>query len=289
MKKTRTSSTLPILLLCALVLALEANGRVLFYPTALKSSTNLLAQAKWRPPKKETCRAVPTKGGPFSADEPAWEIESLAPESAYWRTYAHVKPGHSYLVGTWVKYANAKILLWNYGTQVDGKPSNQRLYCFGGFQYYLTPYMSDELQRKLGGNPDEWRLLFRRLDYPVALKSDTLCLAMGIYMATGKMTMSAPFLVDVTDAPDRSLTIDIVGEKPIRRLTVEHVGERDTIWQRDFPEPVADFHAALSGVTDFGRGLDSANRIAGHALNVFYADGTATKVFAPQENVFTQR
>ena len=57
----------------------------------------------------------------------------------------------------------------------------------------------------------------------------------------------------------------------------------------DFPEPVADFHAALSGVTDFGRGLDSANRIAGHALNVFYADGTATKVFAPQENVFMQR
>ena len=77
--------------------------------------------------QKETCRAVPTKGGPFSADEPAWETESLAPESAYWRTYARVKPGHSYLVGTWVKYANAKILLWNYGTQVDGKPSNQRL------------------------------------------------------------------------------------------------------------------------------------------------------------------
>ena len=73
------------------------------------------------------------------------------------------------------------------------------------------------------------------------------------------------------------------------RLAVEHVGERDTIWQRDFPEPVSDFHAALSGVTDFGRGLDSASRIAGHALNVFYADGTATKVFAPQENVFTQR
>ena len=46
---------------------------------------------------------------------------------------------------------------------------------------------------------------------------------------------------------------------------------------------------SFSGGTDFGRGLDSANRIAGHALNVFYADGTATKVFAPQENVFMQR
>ena len=91
---------LSLFLLCALVLAPEADGRVLFYPTVLKSSTNLLAQAKWRPPKKETCRAVPTKGGPLSADDPAWEIESLAPESAYWRTYAHVKSGHSYLVGT---------------------------------------------------------------------------------------------------------------------------------------------------------------------------------------------
>ena len=214
---------LSLFLLCTLALALAAEGRILFYPTVLESATNMLAQAKWRPPKKETCRAVRAKGGPFSADEPAWETESFAPESAYWRTYARVKQGHSYLVGAWVKYANAKILLWNYGTQVDGKPSNQRLYCFGGFQYYLTPYMSDELQRKLGGNPDEWKLLFRRLDYPVALKSDSLCLAMGTYMATGKMTMSAPFLVDVTGVPGRSLTIDIAGEKPIRRLTVFRV------------------------------------------------------------------
>ena len=116
-----------------------------------------------------------------------------------------------------------------------------------------------------------------------------MCLAFGIYMATGSMVFSAPFLVDVTARADRSLTIDIAAARPIRRLAVEHVGERDMVWQRDFREPVTAFREAVADVTDYRRGMDNPRRIDGHALNVFYVDGTAAKVFAPQENVFMER
>ena len=276
-------------MMCGGLFAQAEPERVLFYPTVLKATSNLVERAKWRPPRKESCRVANLAGGPFRADEPAWQVESLQPESAYWRTYARLQPGHVYLVGAWVRYTNAKILFWCHGRQVDGKPFNQRLYCFGGFQSYLTPYMSEELRRKLDGDPNEWKLLFRRLECPVALERDTMCLAFGIYMATGSMVFSAPFLVDVTARADRSLTIDIAAARPIRRLAVEHVGERDMVWQRDFREPVTAFREAVADVTDYRRGMDNPRRIDGHALNVFYVDGTAAKVFAPQENVFMER
>ncbi len=61
------------------------------------------------------------------------------------------------------------------------------------------------------------------------------------------------------------------------------------IWEKSFSSPVADFMEAVPSVTDFMRGMDGKNQIDGHALNIYYADGTSAKVFAPQENVFKQR
>ena len=176
--------------------------RVLFYPSVLKSGKNMLEGAKWRPPGEKSekdSRAARLKGGPFSVDEPAYEVESFAPESAYWRTHAKVLKGHTYLVGAWVKFSNAKILFWCNAKRIDGKPSDQRLYCFSGFQSYLTPYFSETVRNRLGGNPDEWRLMFRTLEYPEPVVNDSVTIAMGLYMATGKMVFSAPFLLDTAD------------------------------------------------------------------------------------------
>ncbi len=269
-------------------------GRALFYPTVLKdaSSPNLLAGAKWRPPSEASekdSRAAVIKGGPFGADGTAYEVESFRPESAYWRTHVKVQRGRTYLVGAWVKFTNAKVLFWIYGKRPDGKPSDQRLYSLAGFQAYLAPYLSDELKRKFAGGKDGWKLMFRTLEYPDGVANDMVCVAMGIYMATGKLAFSAPFLIDVTDVKDASLTIDIAGAKPVRKLAVEHVGVRDIIWERSFPKPVTDFAEAVPSVTDFRRGMDGRNQIDGHALNIYYVDGTMAKVFAPQENIFKHR
>lgn len=271
---------------------LGGQDRALFYPTILKTGTNLLASAKWRPPSKKSgkdCRTAWVKGTPFDADAPAMEVESFAPESAYWRTFAKVQKGHRYLVGAWVKFSNAKVLFWTYGKKLDGKPSDQRLYSLAGYQSYLSPYFSDELKRQLSGRADEWKLMFRTLEYPDGLVDGNICVAMGLYMATGKVTIAAPFLLDITDVKDVSLMVDVVGAKPMRKLTIEHVGVRDVIWEKSFSSPVADFMEAVPSVTDFMRGMDGKNQIDGHALNIYYADGTSAKVFAPQENVFKQR
>ncbi len=266
--------------------------RVLFYPSVLKSSTNMLAGAKWRPPgeaSEKDSRAAWVKGTPFDAGAPAMEVETFTPESAYWRTSVNVQKGHTYLVGAWVKYASARILFWNYGKKADGKPSDQRLYCFAGTQSYLTPYFSDRIRQRLGGDPDEWKLMFRTLEYPEPVAGDRITVAMGLYMSTGKVTIAAPFFIDVTDVDDTSLLIDIAGAKPVRRLTIEHVGVRDVIWQKEFPSHVTDFCVKVPTVTDFRRGMDGRNEIDGHALNVHYADGTMSKVFAPLEHVFRYR
>ncbi len=271
---------------------LGGQDRALFYPTILKTGTNLLASAKWRPPSKKSgkdCRTAWVKGTPFDADAPAMEVESFAPESAYWRTFAKVQKGHRYLVGAWVKFSNAKVLFWTYGKKLDGKPSDQRLYSLAGYQSYLSPYFSDELKRQLSGRADEWKLMFRTLEYPDGLVDGNICVAMGLYMATGKVTIAAPFLLDITDVKDVSLMVDVVGAKPMRKLTIKHVGVRDVIWEKNFSSPVADFMEAVPSVTDFMRGMDGKNQIDGHALNIYYADGTSAKVFAPQENVFKQR
>lgn len=271
---------------------LGGQDRALFYPTILKTGTNLLASAKWRPPSKKSgkdCRTAWVKGTPFDADAPAMEVESFAPESAYWRTFAKVQKGHRYLVGAWVKFSNAKVLFWTYGKKLDGKPSDQRLYSLAGYQSYLSPYFSDELKRQLSGRADEWKLMFRTLEYPDGLVDGNICVAMGLYMATGKVTIAAPFLLDITGVKDVSLMVDVVGAKPMRKLTIEHVGVRDVIWEKSFSSPVADFMEAVPSVTDYMRGMDGKNQIDGHALNIYYADGTSAKVFAPQENVFKQR
>ena len=276
---------LPLLLLgdCA---------HVLFYPAVLKTAPNLLADAKWRPPgeaSEKDSRAAWVKGTPFDASAPAMEIETFAPESAYWRSHVNVQKGHTYLVGAWMKYSNARILFWNYGKKVDGKPSDQRLYCFAGMQSYLKPYFSDRVLQRLGGDPDDWKLMFRTLEYPEPVAGDRITVAMGLYMSTGKVTIAAPFFIDVTDVTDTSLMIDIAGAKPVRRLTIEHVGVRDVIWQKDFPSPVTDFCEKVPTVTDFRRGMDGRNEIDGHALNVYHVDGTMSKVFAPLEHVFRYR
>lgn len=279
--------------LLAAALACDAEGRTLFYPTVLDGAKNLLADARWAAPKLDSekeCVATEVKGGPFSSDENAWRVESFAPESAYWRTYPQVEKGHVYLVGAWVRYSNAKILFWNYGKNpVNGKNVDQRVYSFGGFNSYLSPYLSDRTKRNLGGDPDSWKLIWRFLEFPDGLADGRLCVAMGIYMATGAMTFASPFLVDVTGNADPSLTIDIRDAKPIRKLTIVHPELKDTIWTKEFATPVTEYRETVGGaVTDYRRGFDN-NKVAGHALNVFYADGSSSVVFAPQENIFQGR
>lgn len=274
--------------------AVLAEGHVLFYPTVLRGAKNLFEDGAWRRPSlphEKGSESSVVQGGPFSEKAPAWKVVSFEPESAYWRQHVKVMRGRTYLLGAWVKYSNAKILFWNYGKQAtDGRRWDQRLYCFGGFNDYLTPYLSPRLRDKLGGDPAAWKLCFRTLTFPEPLDGDQLCCAIGLYMATGEMTFSSPFLVDVTDLADMSLTVDIAGARPIRALTIEHVGVRDTIWRRDFAKPVTDFCEAVPSVTNYARGMEGdVNKIEGHALNVYYADGTSGVVFAPQENVFKYR
>ena len=101
------------------------------------------------------------------------------------------------------------------------------------------------------------------------------------------MEFSHPFFIDVTDLKDKSLKIDIDGEKPVRSIAVMHVGLRDAEWRKEFSPPVTRFTATLRGIAEYPRGLDK-NTIEGHALEVHYADGARKTVFAPQERTFQE-
>ena len=270
----------------------EGGRRVLLYPTVARTGSNILANASWSQPNGDTPHfaARTLKGGPFSDAADAWSVTLLAPDGAYWRAYPAVEKGRTYLYGAWVRIDNANILLRSYGTDGGtGKPLDQRLYCYGGFNAYLRPYLSERMAKKLAGDPGEWKLCYRLLSFPNGVKGGRFCAAMGVYLSTGTMTFSEPFLIDVTDAADRSLTVDVSGDRPFRRLAVVATGLGDIMWSKDFAEPVTSFKGTVpADRADFARGQDAAV-IEGHTLEVTYADGTSAIVHSPQEKTFAKR
>ncbi|MBR3924453.1 MAG: hypothetical protein IKJ45_15145, partial [Kiritimatiellae bacterium] len=163
------------------------------------------------------------------------------------------------------------------------------LYCYGGFNEYLLPYLSTRMAKKPVGNPNEWKLCYRILTFPKAVKGDRFCAAMGVYLSTGAMTFSEPFLIDITDSSERSLTIDVSGARPFRRLSVIAIGLGDIVWSKEFPEPVTSYKGVVPAeLADFERG-QSEDVIEGHTLEVTYVDGSVCMAHSPQEKIFTKR
>ena len=279
-------------LFAACLHAAEVKERVLLYPTVLKNAPNIIEKAEWKLPfgDSEAYTVEKQKGSPFSDEAPAWHIRLTAPEGAYWRAYPNVQTGRRYLYGAWVRVDNANILLRAYCNKVsDGTLYDQRLYCYGGFNEYLLPYLSTRMAKKLVGNPDEWKLCYRILTFPEAVKGDRFCAAMGVYLSTGAMTFTEPFLIDITDSNERSLTIDVCGTRPFRRLSVIATGLGDIVWSKEFPKPVTSYKGVVPAeLADFERG-QGEDVIEGHTLEVIYVDGTVKAVHSPQEKILTKR
>ena len=277
----------------AVLLTLEGalHARVLFYPNLLTTEKNLFDECEWTPPNQSFEKGSISKrlkGGPFSPDDVVYSVKTVRPHSAYWRARPAVKKGRKYLAGAWVRFANAKVLLGNDAIHpVSGRRLDRRLYCFGGHNAWIEPFLSPRTREVLGGDSATWRLCYRLVEFPEGIKPGSHRSFFGLYLATGDMEFSKPFFVDVTDVKDHSLLIDIVAEKPIKRLAVIHVGLRDVIWEKDFASPVTSYRERLDGITDWSRGLDR-NTIEGHALDVYYADGSKKTVFAPQERIFQE-
>ena len=281
----------PICGIVAVLALCRADARVLFYPSALDTETNLFDGVAWTPPNmscEKGCTYSRGKGGPFSPDEPTYRVKMPEPKAAYWRAHPPVSAGRTYLVGAWVRFSNAKILLCNDAIHpVTGKRINRRLYCFGGHNAWVEPFLSPRTLENLGGKPDEWKLCYRHISFPDGLNPGSHTSAFGLYIAGGEMEFSHPFFIDVTDLKDKSLKIAIDGGKPVRSLAVMHVGLRDAEWRKEFPQPVNSFTMMLPGIAEYTRGLDR-NTIEGHALEVHYADGSRETVFAPQERIFQE-
>lgn len=271
-------------------------GHVLLYPTAARTLPNLyggqdwtLSRAEDRAKHADGVRFEKTTGGPFSSGDVAYAAVSTKPQPGYWHARIRgVKPGRTYLAGTWLRFANAKILLW-YGAQTaaEHKAVEERLYYMNGFNPALKPYFNEALLRRLGGDPETWRCMYRLVSFPMDLREDTVTVEHGLYLAAGDIVFSEPFFVDVTDGP-RTLDVDIRGAKPIRGLSVASTDLRDVRWERTFERPVTDFKCTLPPEIDAFRGQDKDSP-KGHTLTIRYADGSVETVSAPLDNVFKRR
>lgn len=278
--------------MCAVV---TVNGEILFYPTAARSLTNMYDSAVWHLNRKEFLekhaygvRFSKGTGGPFSPTNAAYSVVSDKPQPGYWISSIKVQPKRVYLAGGWFRFGNAKILLDYTGYAADGgKPFDERLYYFSGFNPQLRPYFNDVLLKRLGGNPDKWNCMYRLVSFPAKLRNDTICVEYGLYIAAGDMVFSEPFFVDVTDGP-RTLDIDIRESKPIQSLSVVDTELRDERWSKTFGTPVTEFKCTLPPEVDAFRGQDT-DRPRGHTLIVRYADGTQETFGAPLDNVFKRR
>ena len=107
-------------------------------------------------------------------------------------------------------------------------------------------------------------------------------------MCEAEVMFTSPFLIDVTDCGDYSLTIDVRDSKPVSKLQIFRVGINDTVWEKHFDVPVTDAKIKVpADVADYRLGQEEdKNVINGHGLDVFYSDGKSEKIYAPQEHVF---
>ena len=276
-------------LLVPLVGTAARQGSILFYPTAMKTGTNLLAKVPWNEPSaRHAPHAVAgrEKGGPRDADALAMTLENTHPEYAYWQTLAGgVRPGRTYLMGLWAKIENAKLLFWCNGRYAEsGKKFDVRVYCNSGCSPILEGYFDDDVKRRLSGDPEEWRFVARTFTVEEALALGVLDVEFGFAKAPGKATFAEPVLIDVTDQP-QTLEIELRGVKPVKRLVAIRLDTRDGVWQRNFDTPVTDFSETMVAASPAFQGM-GADPVSGHVLQVYYADRTEDRVSCPTEGLF---
>ena len=256
----------------------------LLYPAAVKTDANLFRESAWHNkidiPGAHAVGWEKSKGGPFSAEEPVWRTFSKIPMSVFWKQNVRLETGHRYLVGAWVRRENARVLLWSYARTKKDKPYDRRVYLLGGFNSCLERYLRPELKLQLGGGGDKWQLLYRPIEVTEEL-AGSVQFKFGIFMSTGMVEMSHPFLIDITGKDRMPLAVDHKGE-PVKRLALELVGLRDLQWEKRFAVPVSEYYEEIAD-SDVFRGFGNAKRIDGSMLSVMYADGVAENVYAPQE------
>lgn len=267
-----------------------ARDEVLFYPTAVRNGTNLLGKAVWKPLLRDKVFYETGAGGPRLQDSRSWTVSSDEPNPGYWRASVKIDTKRTYLAGSWIRFSNAKILLWYFGHDREtGRNQGRRIYLFNGFNECLEPYLSDLTKELISGDCERWRPLYRTVSFDAPLKNDMLHIWQGLYLAAGKVSFSEPFLVDLTDA-DRSYTIDIAGTRPISGLKVVRAINGDLNWRKTFEKPVCVFSGKTPPEVDALADIEGGgNLLRGHVLVVTYADGGETRVYSPENHIFTER
>ncbi len=287
-RRVKTLLSFSIFLLCASQISIADETKPDFaclYPTILKTGKNLLKGnlQEWRGKSIPGCQMQRGNGTPFSLMAPNLLINSTGTRPNYWGRTIKVPGGRTYLAGAWVKNDNAKILFWffgNYGNPVQRL--NQRIYFYSGSSQLLKNYLSAASQALLGGDPQQWHLCYRLIEIPEEVKTFHLNLMIGTYFATGKITIADPFLIDITEAADSGMTVEITGSKSIRTLRLINLYNRDTLWSKTFDRPVNNFKQEIPN-TSFQHGLDTKNKFNGYLLQVEYTDGSMEAFSAPEE------
>ena len=184
--------------------------------------------------------------------------------------------------------ASARLLFWWSGVSAEtGKTVDARVYCFSGCNAELLPYFDDDIQQRLSGDPDEWRLVARTFALPEPIVGDKVYADYGFFGEPGQATFAEPFLIDVTDLPQ---TVEVVlkGVKPVKKLVVIRSDTRDPEWRKEFATPVTDFAETLPTRILAFEGMAS-DPMFGRVLLVSYADGTEDRVACPYDGIFIRR
>jgi len=271
-----------------LVIATVTLAAALLYPAVVRTEKNLLHAEKWITsglPHGQTWERL--SGGPFSADESAWKTYSSVPVSSYWAQNVKMEKGHRYLVGMWMRRENARVVIWCRAKQTNNKELDKRLYLFGGFNECLAEYIRPSVKELISGDPNSWKLMYRPLEITEDLVYGT-AVSFGIYMSTGTLVFSHPFVIDITGMSSLPLVVEQSDGKPVSSISLVEAGVRDEVWSRKFEKPEVSFRVSFDGIADALRGFRFADgQVEGHLLQVKYADGTSESIWAPQENSFT--
>ena len=274
---------LPILALCGLlaVTAEEREPSVYLYPEVLETGKNQLpaidSVKSWKTlipagGKREMGRK---KSDPFDPAAAVLFIRSETTSPIYWRANCRLLPNRTYLFGGWVRNRNARILFWFHGDYGKNKKHfNQRIYYLTGINDFLKPYLSPETLKKLLKGGSGWEICYKVFKTPEDIGTGFIAtFAVGSYFGTGYFEFGPAFVIDITDMREKKgMVLLIRNSKPVKKVTLYEAELRDRLWDKDFPDPVRDFHMTLPD-TDFQ---------VRYRLSVDYTDGTRSDFMVPQ-------
>ncbi|MFH1614068.1 MAG: hypothetical protein ABIG61_03150 [Planctomycetota bacterium] len=247
-------------------------ARVIIQP-ANTPNKNLFDSKAWVfntafPDKFETRRDADI----FYSDGPSLQIKAKnSKASGYWRQIVDVVSGRTYLVHTWVKNKDGRILVRISG-DYDRGSFDDRIYLLQGKPNFLEPVFLKSVDNKQT-DKDEWVILAKAVKIPQGLNK--LMVDFGSYFNTGEIWFDGMSIVEGLEPVE----LIVNSKKKLSSMTLYMQSTGDMVFSKRFEGEVYSYKTVVPDTT-----ADQS-----YSLAITFVDGSRIREKYPCESQIFKR